>query len=82
MRNLKSEDDLAKYNIWIETEYQDFIQKEYNEKINSEDIRQGWPGDKADPTLATKIQPTEVEITQDTITRFLSEWNERFKIER
>ena len=82
MRNLKSEDDLTKYNVWVETEYREVIQKEYNEKITEEDIRNGWPGDKADPKLATRIQPIEVNITQETITRFLSEWNERFKVER
>lgn len=78
MRNIKTESELKAYNEWLLGEHKTWIKKVYNpySKKNS------WHGSTINPDTITELKPIEVPITQDTIDKFVSEYNGKFKIER
>ena len=74
MKNIKSEEDLIDYNGWIETEFRDWITNVHNKE---------WSNVRAmDKSKAVKINPTLLEIKQEDIDQLVTEYNNRFKIER
>jgi hypothetical protein len=78
MRNIKSESDLKAYNEWLLNDHKTWIRDVYNpySKKNS------WHGRTINPDTITELKPIEVPITQDTVDKFVSEYNGKFKIER
>ena len=75
MKNIKSEEDLIDYNGWIETEYRDWIVNVYNKNWTRIEFQ-------GKPERAVKINPTLLEIKQEDIDQFVTDYNNRFKIER
>ena len=74
MKNIKSEEDLIDYNGWIETEYRDWITNVYSKE---------WKNVRVlDKSKAVKINPTLLEIKQEDIDQFVTDYNNRFKVER
>ena len=75
MRNIKSEEDLADYNKWVETEYRDWIVNVYNKNWTRIEFQ-------GKPERAVKINPILLEIKQEDIDQFVIDYNNRFKVER
>lgn len=78
MRNIKSESDLKVYNEWLLNDHKTWIRDVYNpySKKNS------WHGRTINPDTITELKPIEIPLTQDTIDKFVSEYNGKFKVER
>lgn len=74
MKNIKSEEDLSDYNGWIETEYRNWIENVHNKFWTRVCVM--------DKSKAVKINPTLLEIKQEDIDQFVTDYNNRFKIER
>ena len=74
MKNIKSEEDLIDYNGWIETEFRDWITNVHSKE---------WKNVRVlDKSKAIKINPTLLEIKQEDIDQFVTDYNNRFKVER
>lgn len=75
MKNIKSEEDLKAYNVWIVSEFREWIKNVYNPF---------WKVDSVikDPERTKEINPSEIEITQEDISEFVRGYNGKFKIER
>ena len=73
MKNIKTEDDLATYNDWLETFYKGWIRDVHNKRVKS-------PWGYVDPENIKPISPTPIPITQADVDQFVAEYNNRFKI--
>lgn len=92
IKNLKTEDDLKGYNVWLQSDYKSLI--EASNKIYND----CWESDKKTPggqkyrdffwsdnikTVPGDLKPTEITvITQGDIDQFIAETNNRYQVRR
>lgn len=73
VKNLKSKDDLREYNVWLLGEYKTEVEK-YNKTCGGKYFKVSSP--------TTKLDPTEIDITQTDIDDFIKEWNNKYQVKR
>lgn len=76
IKNLKSKDDLREYNVWLLGEYKAEVEK-YNKTLERTYGRY-----LKVVSLPTKLDPTEIAITQADIDDFIKEWNNKYQVKR
>lgn len=71
IKNLKTKEDIREYNTWLLGEYKTKV--EAHNKIN-----------KYTNLIVpvTKLNPTELSITQSDVDQFINEWNNKYQVKR